>query len=122
MVDIYPVRQVVNYPGVPLQVQVTNPIERSYANYNLISTTAVAGTIYYIATVSLNEEVDLAYAVSSSTTVNLVISVNGSTYSYAIGNSVLPNSWYAVSFPVMSGATIGISVTSNTNLTAYILY
>lgn len=121
MVDIYPTRQVVNPPGKPLQVQVVNSTG-GYQNFNVISGNFSAGVVYNLATVSTNELVQIAYAFNKSTTIYLHIQYKGSTYTYIINSAPLANTWYTFSFPVMSGATIGISVASDVSGIIYILY
>ncbi len=119
MVDIYPVRYVENYPGVPLQVQVVNTLQ-GYPNGYTTITTVPPGATIYIATVTANQVVNLVWGIlGSAPTQTLYLNVlnNGATYSLILNEGVLSGYFYEQSIIFPANSTIGLSFSNSGTIT-----
>ena len=119
MVDIYPVRYVQNYPGVPLQVQVLNTLQGYPNGYVTITTIPPYATVY-IATLTANQVISVFWGIlGNAVTQTMYISIlNGSyTISLILNEGVYAQYFYEQSMVFPANSTIGISFSNSGTIT-----
>ena len=120
MVDIYPVRYVLNYPGQPLEVTISGGSLSGYSSGYLTITTVPPGATIYLATLTANAEVNIIYSiqgVAPNQTVYLNVGYGGKVYNFTLDPGAIAGYIYEQSLVLPTGSTIGLSFSNTSTIT-----
>jgi hypothetical protein len=120
MVDIYPVRYVVNYPGQPIEVTIKGGALSGYSSGYLTIATVSPGATIYVATLTTHAEVNIIYSiqgVAPNQTVYLNVEYGNKIYSFILNPGAIAGYIYEQSLVLPAGSTIGLSFSNTSEIT-----
>ncbi len=130
MVEVYPVRYILNYPNTPIDVRVVNlsstgTIATSggsagYTTGYLTITTVPPGSIVFVTTITTHQMINLFWGILGNAitqTIYLNIIYSNMTVNLALNGNVLPGYFYEQAIVLPGPSTIGISFSNTSTIT-----